>query len=72
MLEEGADPETVHRAQVFLDSRGLLYKGRMITDEHKKRYALNDDPDPIEPSLRPRGRPCQPPSLPPYLRDAGD
>ncbi len=43
MLQEGTDPETVHRAQVFLDSRGLLYQGRMIADEHKKRYALNGD-----------------------------
>ena len=41
MIEEGADRQTIHSAQVFLDSRGLLYEGRMIADEHKKRYALN-------------------------------
>jgi malic enzyme len=41
MTEEGGDAETIHRAQVFLDSRGLLYEGRMIADEHKKHYALS-------------------------------
>ncbi len=39
--EEGVDPQKVHEAQVFLDTRGLLYEGRMIKDEHKKEFALN-------------------------------
>lgn len=43
MREEGATAEEVHRAQVFLDSRGLLYEGRMIQDVHKREFALNTD-----------------------------
>ncbi|UCE62093.1 MAG: NAD-dependent malic enzyme [Phycisphaerales bacterium] len=41
MREEGMSPQEIHEAQVFLDSRGLLYEGRMIKDEHKKEMALN-------------------------------
>jgi malic enzyme len=41
MQEEGGDPQKIHEAQVFLDSRGLLFQGRMIKDEHKKEFALN-------------------------------
>ena len=41
MSEEGGDEQLVHEAQVFLDSRGLLFQGRMIKDEHKKEFALN-------------------------------
>jgi malic enzyme len=41
MIAEGADRQKIHQAQVFLDSRGLLYEGRMIKDEHKKEFALN-------------------------------
>ncbi|MBL1218494.1 MAG: NAD-dependent malic enzyme [Planctomycetes bacterium] len=40
MREEGSDDAHVHKQQVFLDSRGLLYEGRMIQDEHKREYAL--------------------------------
>ena len=43
MEQEGASPETVHRAQVFLDSRGLLHDKRSIRDEHKKEFALSAD-----------------------------
>jgi malic enzyme len=43
MLEEGADPATAHRAQVFVDSRGLLREGAVIKDEHKREFALPAD-----------------------------
>lgn len=43
MIEDGADIEQVRRAQVFLDSRGLLYEGRMIKDAHKREFALGSD-----------------------------
>ena len=41
MIQEGGDRQKIHEAQVFLDTRGLLYEGRMIKDEHKKEFALN-------------------------------
>ncbi|MFQ5591017.1 MAG: NAD-dependent malic enzyme [Phycisphaerae bacterium] len=41
MLEECDEPQQVHAAQVFLDSRGLLYEGRIIKDAHKRPFALN-------------------------------
>ncbi len=41
MQQEGGDPQKIHEAQVFLDTRGLLFEGRMIKDEHKKEFALN-------------------------------
>ncbi len=43
MLHECGDEKKVHRAQVVLDSRGLLYEGRMITDPHKKEFALTNE-----------------------------
>ncbi|MCH7872784.1 MAG: NAD-dependent malic enzyme, partial [Planctomycetes bacterium] len=43
MREDGASADQVHRAQVFLDSRGLLREGREIRDEHKKEFALSAD-----------------------------
>ena len=43
MRDDGASPEQVHRAQVFLDSRGLLREGRAIKDEHKKEFALSTE-----------------------------
>ncbi len=41
MEEQGGDRQGIHEAQVFLDSRGLLFEGRNIKDEHKRRFALN-------------------------------
>jgi malic enzyme len=43
MLDEGATPEQVHRAQVFLDSHGLVFESRTIEDPHKKEFALTKD-----------------------------
>ncbi|MCH9001849.1 MAG: NAD-dependent malic enzyme [Planctomycetes bacterium] len=39
--EEGGDAQSVHEAQVYLDSRGLLFEGRNIKDEHKRSFAIN-------------------------------
>jgi len=41
MMEERSDGQKIHEAQVYLDSRGLLYEGRMIQDTHKRAFALN-------------------------------
>ncbi len=43
MLEEGTSPDKIMRAQLFIDSRGLIYEGRTIKDEHKKEFALRAD-----------------------------
>jgi len=43
MKEEGVDPGVIRRAQVFLDSRGLLYEGRQIKDEHKRDFAIDKE-----------------------------
>jgi malic enzyme len=40
MSEEGAGADDIRRAQVFLDSRGLVYEGRMIKDAYKQEFAL--------------------------------
>ncbi len=42
MIEEGMNPDKVERAQVFLDSRGLLFKGRIIKDVHKREFAMSE------------------------------
>jgi malic enzyme len=43
MLDEGADAAQAHRAQVFLDSRGLISEGRAISFEHKREFALDSE-----------------------------
>jgi len=40
MLENGTDPGDVRRAQVFVDSHGLLHEGRPIPDPQKRPFAL--------------------------------
>lgn len=40
MEEEGADAEQILRAQVFLDSRGLVFEGRTIKDITKREFAM--------------------------------
>jgi malic enzyme len=43
MEAETRDKSQVRAAQVFVDSQGLLYEGRTITDEHKRALALPID-----------------------------
>ncbi|MCO6436814.1 MAG: NAD-dependent malic enzyme [Phycisphaerae bacterium] len=40
MLEDGVPSDVVERAQVFLDSRGLLFEGRTIRDAHKQEFTM--------------------------------
>jgi malic enzyme len=40
MQAETKDKSRVRAAQVFVDSQGMLYEGRTITDEHKRALAL--------------------------------
>lgn len=39
MEHEGMSRDQIAKAQLFLDSRGLLYVGRLIQDPHKKEFA---------------------------------
>jgi malic enzyme len=43
MREETDDPAKVRAAQVFVDSVGLLHRGRRIADPQKVPFALGDD-----------------------------
>ncbi|HEY7710315.1 MAG TPA: NAD-dependent malic enzyme [Candidatus Entotheonella sp.] len=43
ILEEGGSDAAARRAQVFLDSQGLLFEGRPIQEPHKVAFALNSD-----------------------------
>lgn len=43
MEAAGIDAEHIRRAQVFVDSQGLLYEGRLGQNEEKKGFALSFD-----------------------------
>jgi malic enzyme len=43
MEAEKNDLSRVRAAQVFVDSQGLLYEGRTITDSHKRPLSLSND-----------------------------
>jgi len=43
MGQEGCDEAHVHRAQVFVDSRGLVFATRMIKDPYKRALAMTAD-----------------------------
>ena len=45
MREESGDAAQVHAAQVFVDSEGLLHRGRRIGDPQKVPFALDDAGD---------------------------
>jgi malic enzyme len=41
MEREGADTEKIRQAQAFIDSRGLIYEGRVIADPQKREFAMS-------------------------------
>ncbi len=43
MTEESGDEARPRKAQVFVDSHGLLYEGRTIADVHKRPFAMPAD-----------------------------
>ncbi|MFH1109849.1 MAG: NAD-dependent malic enzyme [Planctomycetota bacterium] len=43
MRADGIDDQTVRRAQVFLDSQGLVYEGRIGQSRNKQAFALSRD-----------------------------
>lgn len=43
METHGIDEDIIHRAQVFLDSKGLVYEGRIGQSAHKQAFALGRD-----------------------------
>jgi malic enzyme len=43
MTEESSDEARTRVAQVFVDSHGLLYEGRVIADVHKRPFALSTE-----------------------------
>jgi malic enzyme len=42
MQDEGADEQTIRRALVFLDRKGLVYHGRGLEDPHKREFAMDE------------------------------
>lgn len=55
MVAEKCDPETIRRAQVFVDSQGLLYEDRIGLSKHKAPFAMQAA-DLKEYGLKPEGR----------------
>ncbi len=43
MNEENNDETRTGKSQIFLDSHGLLYDGRNITDEHKRKFTMGKE-----------------------------
>jgi malate dehydrogenase (oxaloacetate-decarboxylating) len=43
MERDGIDAATIHKAQAFVDSQGLLYEGRTIADLQKREFALTSE-----------------------------
>ena len=43
LQEEGGDETAQRRAQIFLDSRGLLFEGRTINDPQKREFAMRGE-----------------------------
>ncbi len=43
MVEDGIDADIIKRAQVFLDSQGLVREGQDIADPHKREFAMTLD-----------------------------
>jgi len=43
MRAEGVPEDVIRRSQLLFDSRGLLYEGRTIRDEHKRELAVPRD-----------------------------
>ncbi len=41
MIEQGVDARAIKLSQVFMDTNGLLHKGRPIQDAHKQEFALD-------------------------------
>ena len=41
MREEGIEEESIYKSLVFLDSGGLLFEGRTISDPQKREFAMN-------------------------------
>lgn len=41
MRDETDDADQIHAAQAFVDSRGLVFEDRLITDEHKRAFAMS-------------------------------
>ena len=41
MAEDGAGEVDIRRAQIFLDSHGMIYEGRMIRDAYKREFAMD-------------------------------
>ncbi len=41
--EEGAAKDVIRRSQVFLDTQGLLFEGRVIQDAHKRDVAMTSE-----------------------------